>query len=399
MEQLAENILSWCKNLEPAAMQQVQNLSKHPCLVGNVCLMPDAHCGYGMPIGGVVALDNAISPNMVGVDIGCGMLAVQTSLTEITRDKVQAIVDKIYDRVPVGFTHHKEAQENPLFQDLPRWNKTEVCKREFFSAQKQIGTLGGGNHFIEIQRGSDGHIWFMIHSGSRNLGKQVAEYYNDKAVKLCTLFKQEEIAKQDLAFLPIGTREAGDYINEMKLCLDFAFENRKMIAASIKKVFLEEFPQAEFVQEINIHHNYAAAEEHYNRKVWVHRKGATLARENTTGIIPGSQGTSSYIVQGLGNESSLQSCSHGAGRCMSRSRAMKDLDLAHEQEILNSQGIVHRMNEQALLDEAPSAYKNIDEVMENQKDLVKILVKLTPLGVVKASNEPKPWQKKAKKEK
>ncbi|MBR5608806.1 MAG: RtcB family protein [Elusimicrobiaceae bacterium] len=399
MEQLAENILSWCKNLEPAAMQQVQNLSKHPCLVGNVCLMPDAHCGYGMPIGGVVALDNAISPNMVGVDIGCGMLAVQTSLTDITRDKVQAIVDKIYDRVPVGFTHHKEAQENPLFQDLTRWNKTEVCKREFFSAQKQIGTLGGGNHFIEIQRGSDGHIWFMIHSGSRNLGKQVAEYYNDKAVKLCTMFKQEEIAKQDLAFLPIGTREAGDYINEMKLCLDFAFENRKMIATSIKKVFLEEFPQAEFVQEINIHHNYAAAEEHYNRKVWVHRKGATLARENTTGIIPGSQGTSSYIVQGLGNESSLQSCSHGAGRCMSRSRAMKDLDLAHEQEILNSQGIVHRMNEQGLLDEAPSAYKNIDEVMENQKDLVKILVKLTPLGVVKASNEPKPWQKKAKKEK
>ena len=220
MEQLAENILSWCKNLEPAAMQQVQNLSKHPCLVGNVCLMPDAHCGYGMPIGGVVALDNAISPNMVGVDIGCGMLAVQTSLTDITRDKVQAIVDKIYDRVPVGFTHHKEAQENPLFQDLTRWNKTEVCKREFFSAQKQIGTLGGGNHFIEIQRGSDGHIWFMIHSGSRNLGKQVAEYYNDKAVKLCTMFKQEEIAKQDLAFLPIGTREAGDYINApAKRCL------------------------------------------------------------------------------------------------------------------------------------------------------------------------------------
>lgn len=172
-----------------------------------------------------------------------------------------------------------------------------------------------------------------------------------------------------------------------------------MIATAIKKVFTEEFPQVEFVQEINIHHNYATVEEHYNRKVWVHRKGATLATANTTGIIPGSQGTSSYIVQGLGNEMSLQSCSHGAGRCMSRSRAMKDLDLAHEQEILNSQGIVHRMNEQALLDEAPSAYKNIDEVMENQKDLVKILVKLSPLGVVKASNEPPFWRKKAKKDK
>ncbi len=389
MEQLSKNILSWCKNLEAAAMQQVENLSNHPCLVGNVCLMPDAHCGYGMPIGGVVALDNAISPNMVGVDIGCGMLAVQTSLTEIDRSKVQAVIDKIYERIPLGFDHHETAQENPLFLDLPRWNKTEVCKREFFSAQKQLGTLGGGNHFIEVQKGSDGHIWFMIHSGSRNLGKQVAEYYNKQAVKLCGMFRQDTLIKQDLAFLPIGTKEAAAYINEMKLCLDFAFENRKTMAAVIKKIFTEEFPQVEFEKEINIHHNYAAVEEHYNQKVWVHRKGATLARENTIGIIPGSQGTNSYIVQGLGNEMSLQSCSHGAGRCMSRSKAIKDLDLAHEQEILNKQGIVHRMNEQALLDEAPSAYKDIDEVMESQKDLVKILVKLTPLGVVKALNERK----------
>lgn len=396
MKQLAENILSWCENLEPAAMQQVQNLSKHPCLVGNVCLMPDAHCGYGMPIGGVVALDNAISPNMVGVDIGCGMLAVQTSLTNIEHDKVKAIVDKIYERIPLGFEHHKEAQENPIFLDMPRWNKTEVCKREFFSAQKQIGTLGGGNHFIEIQSGDDGHIWFMIHSGSRNLGKQVADYYNKQAVKLCKMYKQDAAAEQDLAFLPIGSYEAGMYINEMKLCLDFAFENRKMIADSIKKIFVEEFPQITFEKDINIHHNYAAVEEHYKRKVWVHRKGATLARKETIGIIPGSQGTSSYIVQGLGNEASLQSCSHGAGRCMSRSKAIKELSLKAEQEILNRQGIVHRMNEQDLLDEAPSAYKNIDQVMEAQKDLVQILVKLTPLGVVKALAEPPSWRKKGK---
>lgn len=396
MKQLAENILSWCENLEPAAMQQVQNLSKHPCLVGNVCLMPDAHCGYGMPIGGVVALDNALSPNMVGVDIGCGMLAVQTSLTAIEHDKVKAIVDKIYERIPLGFEHHKEAQENPIFLDMARWNKTEVCKREFFSAQKQIGTLGGGNHFIEIQAGDDGHIWFMIHSGSRNLGKQVAEFYNQKAVKLCKMYKQDVVAAQDLAFLPIGSYEAGRYINEMKLCLDFAFENRKAIAEAIKKIFTEEFAQITFEKEINIHHNYAAIEEHYGRKVWVHRKGATLARENTIGIIPGSQGTSSYIVQGLGNATSLQSCSHGAGRCMSRSKAIRELNLAAEQDILNRQGIVHRMNERDLLDEAPSAYKNIDEVMQAQKDLVKILVKLSPLGVVKALAEPPSWRKKGK---
>lgn len=396
MEKLAENILSWCKDVDPLALAQAQNIAKHPCLSSNVCLMPDTHSGYGMPIGGVVALDNAVSPNMVGVDIGCGMLAVQTSLTNIEYDKVKAVIDKIYERIPLGFEHHKEAQENPIFLDLPRWNKTEVCKREFFAAQKQLGTLGGGNHFIEVQSGDDGHIWFMIHSGSRNLGKQVAEFYNNKAVKLCKMYKQDEVVKQDLAFLPIGSYEAGAYITEMKLCLDFAFENRKAIATAIKGIFNEEFPNITFVQEINIHHNYVAAEEHYNRKVWVHRKGATLASKNTIGIIPGSQGTNSYIVQGLGSEASLQSCSHGSGRRMSRNKAIKELSLSAEQEILNSQGIVHRMNEQALLDEAPSAYKNIDAVMASQQDLVKPLVRLKPLGVVKALAEPSSWRKKDK---
>ena len=389
MEKLAENVLSWCTDLEPFARQQADNLSKHPCLAGNLCLMPDAHSGYGMPIGGVAALEEALSPNMVGVDIGCGMLAVQTSLTDIDTETVKRIVDKIYERIPLGFDHHEQPQENPIFLDLPRWEKTEVCRRELVSARRQIGTLGGGNHFMEIQRGSDGHIWFMIHSGSRNLGKKVAEHYNKKAVKLCTMFKQNEVVKQDLAFLPIGTREAADYILEMKLCLDFAFENRKALARAIQTIFREEIASAEFIREINIHHNYAALEEHFGRKVWVHRKGATLAGADTIGIIPGSQGSSSYIVQGLGNETSMRSCSHGAGRCMSRSKAIKELNLTHEQEILNRQGIVHRMNEQALLDEAPGAYKNIDEVMEAQKDLVKILIKLTPLGVVKALNEKK----------
>ena len=175
----------------------------------------------------------------------------------------------------------------------------------------------------------------------------------------------------------------------MKLCLDFAYENRKAIAKEIKEILLEEVPQTKFLKEINIHHNYAAIEEHYGRKLWVHRKGATLAGIETIGIIPGSQGSSSYIVQGLGNEESLQSCSHGAGRCMSRAKAIKELDLAAQRQILDKQGIIHRMNEQALLDEAPGAYKNIDEVMAAQKDLVSILVKLQPLGVVKALNDKK----------
>ncbi len=382
-------ILSWCKNPEEGAIKQAQNIENHPWLVGNVCLMPDTHEGYGMPIGGVVALNDAICPNMVGVDIGCGMLAVKTSLTDITTDQLKAILggSKEYQggiraNIPVGFDHHKKDISHSLF-DAPIWNKTTICKQEKESARRQLGTLGGGNHFIEIQKGDDGHIWFMIHSGSRNLGYKVAKYYNEVAKKLCTQWKQDEIVKNDLAILPKGTKEFDEYLEEMNLCLYFAYENRQMMATFIKEEFLRVFKDIEFLQEINIHHNYASIEHHYDRDVWVHRKGATLARENTIGIIPGSQGTSSYIVQGLGNPKSLCSCSHGAGRKMSRKKAIENLDLANEQSILDNKGILHSLRHKNSLDEAPSAYKDIDIVMEEQKDLVKILVKLEPLAVVK----------------
>jgi len=389
MNKLSENILCWCNSPEEGAIRQAVNISKHPFLVGNVCLMPDTHEGYGMPIGGVVALDNAICPNMVGVDIGCGMLAVNTSLTDITTEQLKAILGGskeneggIRGRIPVGFNHHNKHQEHHFF-DLDLWEETTICKQEKKSAKRQIGTLGGGNHFIEIQKGDDGHIWFMIHSGSRNLGYKVANYYNEKAKELCLLWKQNKIVEDDLAILPVGTKEFRDYLKEMNICLKFAYYNREFMANIIKEEFIRVCGNVKFLQEINIHHNYASIENHYGKNVWVHRKGATLARKDTIGIIPGSQGTASYIVQGKGNEASLQSCSHGAGRKMSRKKAREELNLIEEQKKLDKKGILHAIRNKSDLDEASSAYKNIDIVMEEQKDLVDILVKLTPLAVVK----------------
>lgn len=384
MKKLADNILCWCGNPEDGAVQQAKNIANHPWLVGNVCLMPDTHEGYGMPIGGVAALDNAICPNMVGVDIGCGMLAVKTNLTteQLNVNLLKQVMGKIRERVPVGFNHHNTQQLSPIFAD-ESWNHTTVCLREFESARYQIGTLGGGNHFIEIQRDEDNNVWFMIHSGSRNLGKKVADFYNNKAKEMCEFWKQNEIVNNDLAILPIGTNEARGYIVEMEICLNFAYENRMLMAQRIMDSFADVFPDFNNLNMINIHHNYAALEHHFGRNVWVHRKGATLAREGTIGIIPGSQGTCSYIVEGLGNEASLQSCSHGAGRKMSRMKAKQELTVEGEAKRMDDLGIIHSIRNVNDLDEAPSAYKDIDVVMDEQKDLVKILFKLSPMGVVK----------------
>ena len=382
-------ILCWCKNPEEGAIKQAENIEKHPWLFGNVCLMPDTHEGYGMPIGGVVALKDAVCPNMVGVDIGCGMLAVKTSLTDITTEELKNVLGGTKENkggiraiIPVGFDHQKKDVFHPVFDEWG-WRDLYICEQEFESAKRQLGTLGGGNHFIEIQKGDDGHIWYMIHSGSRNLGYKVAKYYNEQAKELCTKWKQNEIVKNDLAVLPSDTKQFDDYLDEMDLCLLFSKANRKVMSEIITEEFKRVFPNVEILQEINIHHNYVALENHFGRNVYVHRKGATLARKGTIGIIPGSQGTSSYIVEGLGNPKSMCSCSHGAGRKMSRKKAVEELDLTQEQAKLDEKGILHSLRYKKSLDEAPSAYKDIDTVMEEQKDLVKILVKLQPLAVIK----------------
>lgn len=387
MYKIDENILSWCEKPEEGALQQAKNISKHPWLVGNVCLMPDCHEGYGMPIGGVVALENAICPNMVGVDIGCGMLAMKTELTEFSANELEDIYYEITKSIPVGFCHNATKQKHPVFE-IYSWDsgETPVCEQEFNSAQYQLGTLGGGNHFIEIQKGDDGHIWFMIHSGSRNLGKKVADHYNKLAESECAKFKQNEIVQNELAVLPLGTQYFNNYKYEMNLCLEFAKANRELMCKKICDCFDKVLKRGGVFpyNYIDIHHNYAQVENHYGKNVWVHRKGATLAREGKLGVIPGSQGSASYIVEGLGKEASLCSCSHGAGRRMSRKKAREELDLKKEKEKMENLGVLyHTLNKQESLDEASSAYKNIDEVMEQQKDLVRPIVKLVPIASIK----------------
>ncbi len=390
----------WLEDIESGALEQAKNIANLPFAFKHIAIMPDSHQGYGMPIGGVLATKGVVIPNAVGVDIGCGMCAVKTSIKELDIDTLKKIIGEIRKVIPVGNGKegsHKESQDSDLMPNTDNFTHKDICLAEFQRAKSQIGTLGGGNHFIEIQKGSDGHIWIMVHSGSRNLGYKVAKYYNLLAYEMNTKWHSDVYLpknKEDsLAFFPMSSQEGQDYLKEMNYCVDFALANRKLMMDKICNIFREiidplyehdqEIGNIQFDEVINIAHNYATIENHFGQNVVVHRKGATLARENTIGIIPGSQGTKSYIVQGLGNPESFMSCSHGAGRKMSRTKARNELNLEDEINQLDNKGILHAIRNKKDLDEASGAYKPIETVMENQKDLVKILVELTPLAVIK----------------
>lgn len=370
----------WLNDIEDGALEQAKHLANLPFAFRHIAIMPDVHLGYGMPIGGVLATDNVIIPNAVGVDIGCGMCAVKTSLIELDIGTLKKIFEEIRNIIPVGFSHQSQKQDEDLMPKLQ--GSYNIVKQEYRSALEQIGTLGGGNHFIEIQKGDDGHIWIMLHSGSRNFGLKVADYYNKLAIKLNEKWHESIPKKWQLAFLPMDSDEGQMYLNEMQYCVEFALANRKLMMNRIMNIFLKE-TNLKFDEMINIAHNYASLENHFGKNVWIHRKGATLARDGTIGIIPGSQGSSSYIVKGLGNPESFMSCSHGAGRKMSRTRAQKELSLIDEQKKMNELGILHSIRTEKDLDEASGAYKNIDDVMNNQFDLVMPIIKLNPLGVIK----------------
>lgn len=375
----------WLDEIDENTLTQAKNLANLPFAFKHVCLMPDAHSGYGMPIGGVMAADGVIVPNAVGVDIGCGMCAVKADLkfSPSIRKKLESILGDIRKRVPVGFKHHKRAQDENLMPRGYDIDNMEVVRAEYKSALKQLGTLGGGNHFIEIQKDSDNMVWLMIHSGSRNIGKQVADYYNKIAKNLNQLWNSPVPPKADLAYLPFSTEEAHRYFEEMNYCVDFALANRKLMLTRVQEVLFDYFPNLNFGEIINIAHNYATWENHFGKDVIVHRKGATSAHKGELGIIPGSQGTNSYIVEGLGNPESFASCSHGAGRKMGRNEAIRKLNLEDEVRKLDKKGILHAIRGKRDLEEAPSAYKNIVQVMADQEDLVKIKVELSPLAVVK----------------
>jgi tRNA-splicing ligase RtcB len=395
-------IKSWCANADVKTLEQANNLAVHPVIKEHVCLMPDAHAGYGMPIGGVIACDSALIPNAVGVDIGCGMAAIKTSLNaeQFTgMAHLREIINAIKAQIPAGEGNaRKKSVEWEGFEawqaaidneNAPEW----WTEKSHNLDTRNLGTLGGGNHFIEIQKAENGDVWIMLHSGSRNMGQRVAACYHNAAKKLNSEMGLK-LPDDHLAFLPAEHEAGAAYIRDMNHALAYALENRRVMMSHIKEIFAEFFPAIEYFLEINIHHNYAALEEHNGRRYWIHRKGATRARENETGIIPGSMGTSSYIVEGLGNPASFMSCSHGAGRRLGRSQANQTLTL--EECNAAMEGIVfdrfgysrsRGRNPEGKklydLSEAPPAYKDIDAVIRAESDLVRPLVRLSPLAVVK----------------
>ena len=397
-------VKSWCENCEEGAVKQALNLAKHPALFGHVALMPDAHQGYGMPIGGVVAADNAVIPAAVGVDIGCGMIATETDIpAERFADMSfrRAFQEKLKERIPVGEGNcHKETQNWEGFEDYTANNGMRSNLWPSKLDRMNLGSLGGGNHFIELQKTTslDGlgdpeggsKVWLMIHSGSRNLGKRIEEHYHRIAERLCARFRVP-LADPNLAFLPIEEADGHYYFTDMLFALRYAKENRRRMMEAMKETLAEFVPEVNFIRTIDIHHNYAAFEEHFGKKVCVHRKGATSAKLDEIGIIPGSMGTASYIVRGLGNPDSFMSCSHGAGRKMSRIAASMNLTVEACDQAMD--GIVcerwhpykgyGKAKGRLDLSEAPQAYKDIESVIDAERDLIEPLVRLVPLASLK----------------
>ena len=397
-------VKSWCENCEEGAVKQAANLAKHPVVFHHVALMPDAHQGYGMPIGGVIATDNAVIPAAVGVDIGCGMIATETDIPAERFAEMsfrRAFQEKLKERIPVGEgVSHRETQNWEGFEEYTANNGMRSNLWPSKLDRMNLGTLGGGNHFIELQKSTalDGKgdpaggskVWLMIHSGSRNLGKRIEEHYHKIANRLCTRFRVP-LADPDLAFLPIEEADGHDYFTDMLFALRYAKENRRRMMEAMKETVAEFVPEVNFLRTIDIHHNYAACEEHFGKKVFVHRKGATSAKLDEIGIIPGSMGTASYIVRGLGNPDSFMSCSHGAGRRMSRIAASTTLTVEECNQAMD--GIVcerwHKYKGYGKakgrldLSEAPQAYKDIESVIDAERDLIEPLVRLVPMASLK----------------
>ena len=403
-EGYAMPVKSWCENCEEGAVKQAVNLAHHPALVYHVALMPDAHQGYGMPIGGVVAAKGAVIPAAVGVDIGCGMIATETDIpAEVFAEMSfrRAFQEKLKERIPVGEGEsHRVTQDWEGFEEYTAHNGMRSNLWPSRLDRMNLGTLGGGNHFIELQKttaldgagGPEGgsKVWLMIHSGSRNLGKRIEEHYHRIASRLCERF-HVPLPDKDLAFLPIEEEAGHNYFTDMLFALRYAKENRRRMMDVMMATLQEFVPSAQFLRTIDIHHNYAAFEEHFGEKVCVHRKGATSAKLDEIGIIPGSMGTASYIVRGLGNPDSFMSCSHGAGRRMSRIAASTTLTVEECDKAMD--GIVcerwhkykgfGKAKGRPDLSEAPQAYKDIEDVIDAERDLVEPLVRLVPLASLK----------------
>lgn len=380
----------WTRDIDLKSIDQLKNVARLPFVFHHVAAMPDVHAGMGATIGSVIATKGAVIPAAVGVDIGCGMLAARTNLTKHTFNerKLQRLMQEILFRVPVGFAQRSkentrwkscEPFEEPLKEILSHEPTMldPMVKSEWHA---QLGTLGGGNHFIELTADEEERLWIMLHSGSRGIGNIMASFFIARAK---TLAKEngEELSDIYLASLKEGTEDFDWYMKAAHWAQDYAMANRQIILEDVLEALRVLKPSTELEGEIvNCHHNYVAQEEHFGETIWVTRKGAIRAGLGERGIIPGSMGACSYIVEGLGNEESFCSSSHGAGRKMSRTEAKKRFSVNDLKA--QTKGVVCR-KDAGVLDEIPKAYKSIDAVMANQSDLTKTLHELKQILCIK----------------
>lgn len=389
------------EDIEESCLEQAVHLANLPFAADHIALMPDTHTGKGMPIGGVIACRNTVIPNAVGVDIGCGMAFVQTDIpVKLLRETVtgsgeliKMIVGNILRTIPVGFNHYKKPQESAVLDkaqsEIEKYATDSELVGYIEESRKSVGSLGGGNHFIEIQEDENGLACIMLHSGSRMFGNMIGQYFNKLAREINRKFFSCVPEEYNLPFLPVDTDEGQRYLNWMHLAMDFAFENRAVMLRKVKEIFTEQVIKHTgltpvYTNEINCHHNYAALENHYGENLWVHRKGAIHAAEGETAIIPGSMGSNSYIVRGLGNPDSFLTSSHGAGRSYSRTGAMERFSVESVMVDLKQRNVIlGKNNKKDVAEECRFAYKDIDMVMENQKDLTMPVKKLFTVGVVK----------------
>ena len=365
-----------------AVYEQFKNLASHPLARKWICAMPDYHLGYGMPIGGVLATKGGVVPNAVGVDIGCGMIAVRTGIdaADLSRDDFDSLRLAIHERVPVGFNRHEQQRDFPgtLTNAGLVLNERVVVGAQWERARYQLGTLGGGNHFIELQKDEEDRLWIMLHSGSRNVGKQVCDHYHKIAKNYMRDFASA-VPDLDLAFLPESVPEYKQYLAEMSWCMKYAEENRLAMLEAIYEAFGSlRWPDLGIDLTVDTHHNFAAMEHHGGENLLIHRKGAVKAEGLVT--IPGSMGTASYICEGLRPTESFNTCAHGAGRVMGRKEANRTI--SHDRAVESMRAVVYGVRE-GDYDEMPDAYKDIDQVIAAQADLVKPIYRLTPLAVVK----------------
>lgn len=394
------NVLVWASEIEDKTIEQAQKAAGLPFLAGPLALMADAHVGYGSTVGSVIATKGAIIPSAIGVDIGCGMIAVETSLTSLALpDSLGRLHGEIEKYVPTGMgKRHSVREDVSVFQK--HWPSTHSATARLTSdsklvetAYEQFGTLGGGNHFIELCLDENDHLWVVLHSGSRGVGNKLANMHIDGAKDLMARYFIK-LPDPDLAYLVEGTGEFYEYIADMAWAQEYAMGNREAMMDAVLTV-LSDWLCIEWGTEngilrdrINCHHNYTEMEHHHGKDVWLTRKGAVRARVGDRGVIPGSMATGSYIVSGLGNPASYNSCSHGAGRVLSRTAARNTLSVEDMRASMEGKAWNDRDAEN-LIDEAPAAYKDLDTVMADQADLVTIDHKLTTILNVKGVEAPR----------